>query len=75
MKATRNGGPWVIYQVTIKGQPSGINVVCEQAEWDALDGVNPGLHTLVRAGIPSEAEAEREARAAMPALQAGPRKH
>jgi hypothetical protein len=75
MRQSRYIGPWVVYQLTLKGQPSGINVVCEQAEWDALDGANPGVHTLVRAGIETEGEAERHARAGMPALQTGPRKY
>jgi hypothetical protein len=75
MRQTRYSGLWVVYQLTLKGQPSGINVVCEEAEWDALDRANPGVHTLVRAGIATEGEAERHARAAMPALLTGPRKY
>jgi hypothetical protein len=65
----------VVYQVTLKGHPSGINVVCEQAEWDALDRANPGLHTLIMAGIATEGEAERQARAGMPALLTSPKKY
>jgi hypothetical protein len=75
MRSSRNAGPWVVYQLSVKGQPSGINVVCEQAEWDALDGANPGVHTLVKAGIVTEGEAERHARDGMPALMTGPRKY
>jgi len=75
MRPTRGTGPWVVYQMTLKGQPSGINVVCEQAEWDALDRANPGLHTLIKAGIATEGEAERHARAGMPALLTSPRKY
>jgi hypothetical protein len=40
-------------------------VVCEQAEWNALDHDQPGGPTLVQAGIASEAEAERVARDGM----------
>ena len=53
---------WVVYRVTIKGQTAGPNAVCEQAEWEAMERDRPGLHTLIRAGITSEGEAERLAR-------------
>ncbi len=53
---------WVVYQMTLKGQPSGINAVCEQGEWDDMEQDRPGHHTLVRAGIASECEAEKLAR-------------
>ena len=75
MRSTRDAGPWVVYERTVKGRPSGINVVCEQADWDALDGESPGVHTLVRAGIATEGEAERQARAATPALLTCPKKY
>ena len=39
---------WVVYQVTIHGNPSGINAVCEQGEWDAMERDRPGYHKLVR---------------------------
>jgi hypothetical protein len=53
---------WVVYRVTLKGQADGPNAVCEQAEWEALERDRPGVHTLIRAGIASEGEAERLAR-------------
>jgi len=53
---------WVVYLMTLHGKPSGMNAVCEQGEWDAMERGRPGYHTLVRAGITSEAEAERLAR-------------
>jgi hypothetical protein len=53
---------WVVYKMTIHKQPEGMNAVCEQSEWDAMERARPGYHALVRAGIPSEAEAERLAR-------------
>ena len=53
---------WVVYLVTLHGKHSGMNAVCEQSEWDALELARPGYHTLVRAGIGSEGEAERIAR-------------
>lgn len=65
----------MVYQLSLKGQPSGINVVCEQSDWDALDGANPGVHTLVKSGITNEGEAERHARDCMPALSNSPRKY
>ena len=55
---------WVVYRMTIYGKPSDTNSVCEQHEWEAMERDQPGLHTLVKAGIPSETEAERLARGA-----------
>jgi hypothetical protein len=54
--------------MTHKGQPTANNVVCDQAEWDALEEAQPGVHTLVMGGFTNEGEAERHARAAMPTL-------
>ena len=48
--------------MTIHGKPSGMDVVCEQSEWEAMERAQPGYHTLVQAGITNEAEAERLAR-------------
>ena len=53
---------WVVYTMDPLGKTPGINVVCEQTEWDALELAHPGRHTLVRSGITNEAEAERLAR-------------
>ena len=53
---------WVVYQMTIHGKPAGMNAVCEQSEWDAMELGRPGYHKLVRAGITNEGEAERLAR-------------
>jgi hypothetical protein len=53
---------WVVYRVTVKGKPSETCAVCEQAEWDEMERVQPGHHTLVLAGITNEGEAERLAR-------------
>jgi hypothetical protein len=75
MKLTHQVGPWAVYRLTVRGQPSGINVVCEQSEWDALEGEHPGIHTLVKGGIANEGEAERCARAGMPGLLTNPRKY
>ena len=38
------------------------NVVCEQAEWDAIEDSRPGFHTLLHSGIKTEQEAEKLAR-------------
>ncbi len=54
---------WVVYKMKLVG-PAGANAVCEQTEWDEMERINPGYHTLVRQGIASEAEAERLAREA-----------
>jgi hypothetical protein len=64
----------VVYQLTHKGQPTGNNVVCEQAEWEALEAQQPGVHTFVMGGFTNEGEAERHARAAMPTLADKPKR-
>jgi hypothetical protein len=53
---------WVVYKMTIHGKLSGVNAVCKQDEWDAMEQDRPGYHTLVQAGIATEGEAERLAR-------------
>ena len=53
---------WVVYRMALRHCPDGMRAVCEQAEWDAMELARPGYHTLVRAGIPNETEAERLAR-------------
>jgi hypothetical protein len=53
---------WVVYQMTLHNKAVGMKAVCEQSEWDAMELARPGYHTLIRAGIPTEGEAERLAR-------------
>ena len=53
---------WVVYRMTIHGKPTGMNAVCEQGEWEAMELASPGYHTLIREGITNEGEAERLAR-------------
>jgi hypothetical protein len=61
MKA-EDSGTWVVYRMTLHGKVLGVNAVCSQGEWDAMELARPGYHTLVRAGITSEGDAERAAR-------------
>ena len=56
-------GSWVVYLKALHGQQEPVRAVCEQGEWDALELAQPGVHTLIRAGITNEGEAERLARA------------
>ena len=58
MKATL----WVVYEIGAAQKDQGMNVVCEQDEWDALESAHPGKHKLIRTGITNEGEAERLAR-------------
>ena len=53
---------WVVYEIGAAGKNEGINVVCEQDEWEALELAQPGKHKLIRTGITNEGEAERLAR-------------
>jgi hypothetical protein len=55
-------GPWVVYQMPVKGTPEGMRGICQQAEWEAMELARPGVHTLIQAGIANEGEAERLAR-------------
>jgi hypothetical protein len=52
---------WVVYKMNRAG-PLGPSAVCEQSEWDEMEREQPGYHTLIRAGITNEPEAERLAR-------------
>ena len=53
---------WVVYRQVIRGVPEGINAVCEQAEWEAMQLAKPGQQQLIQTGIANEGEAERLAR-------------
>ncbi len=53
---------WVVYRMTIHGKESGMNAVCQQSEWDAMEQAQPGHHKLIQAGIANEGQAERLAR-------------
>ena len=62
LMSTQKTESWVVYKMTIHKKPEGMNAVCEQSEWDAMERARPGYHTLVRSGITNEGEAERLAR-------------
>jgi hypothetical protein len=62
MSQARKDVSWVVYVMTVPKQEVGTNAVCEQSEWDEMERCRPGYHRLVRAGITSEAEAEKLAR-------------
>lgn len=53
---------WVVYRMTLHGKVCGMSAVCEQGEWEVMERIKPGYHTLVQAGIANEGEAERLAR-------------
>lgn len=61
MRQTQTCVAWVVYRMTMPKQVGG-NVVCEQAEWDAIELARPGYHTLLHSGIKTEQEAEKLAR-------------
>jgi hypothetical protein len=52
---------WVVFKMKFAGG-LGPNAVCDQAEWEEMERLNPGRNTLVLSGITSEPEAERLAR-------------
>jgi hypothetical protein len=54
---------WAVYTTGTTGKVGGgVNVVCEQSQWEEMERAQPGRHTLVRDDIASESEAERLAR-------------
>lgn len=55
---------WVVYRrsMTSHKKVFETNAVCDQAEWEAMELAEPGLHTLIRDRITSEEEAEKLAR-------------
>jgi hypothetical protein len=64
MRPTEICRAWVVYRMTLCKYTNAVggNVVCEQREWDAIESAEPGLHSLIRAGIKTEQEAEKLAR-------------
>lgn len=62
MRTNVEPASWVVYRMQVRGRSEGMNAVCEQREWDAMELGQPGHHTLIRAGIANEGEAERLAR-------------
>lgn len=62
MNKTEKPKLWVVYRMTIHNKAIGVNAVCKQSEWDAMELARPGYHTLIKAGITNEGEAERLAR-------------
>jgi hypothetical protein len=62
MRNTEMSTLWVVYRMTVRGKTSGVNAVCEQSEWEAMERAQPGYHTLIQAGITNEGEAEQLAR-------------
>ncbi len=62
MRRTETCIAWVVYRMTLPKQAIGGNVVCEQAEWDALELARPGYHVLLHSGLKTEQEAEKLAR-------------
>jgi hypothetical protein len=71
MRETEQAVTWVVYKMTLHGTTVGVNAVCSQEEWDALDLARPGYHTLVQAGITTEGEAEQMARVGPDGVPAG----
>src|SRR4051794_30882352 len=59
MSQPKQSASWVVYLMTLNKQPGGMNAVCEQSEWEEMERARPGYHTLIRAGITTEAEAEK----------------
>jgi hypothetical protein len=63
MRKDKKSVSWVVYTTGETGKVGGgVNVVCEQSEWEEIERTQPGHHTLVRDGIASESEAEKLAR-------------
>ena len=61
MRIAESTGPWIVYRMTVHNKP-GVNAMCTQSEWEAMEREKPGYHTLIQGGITNENEAERLAR-------------
>jgi hypothetical protein len=53
---------WAVYKKITKKSPEGMNAVCEQEAWNAMELAKPGQQPLIQGGIANEAMAERLAR-------------
>ena len=53
---------WAVYKKTTKKAPEGMNAVCQQEEWDAMELAKPGMQQLIQGGIANEGMAEQLAR-------------
>jgi hypothetical protein len=42
MLSTSKVVSWVVYKMTLYGKEAGVNAVCDQAEWDAMESSRPG---------------------------------
>jgi hypothetical protein len=62
MRHTEESKSWVVYQMMVHGKLVGGGAVCEQREWEAMQRIQPGHHTLIQANIANEGEAEALAR-------------
>ena len=62
MRQREKSPSWVVYLMTLRGDHPPIMAVCMQSEWEAMERVHPGYHTLVQSGITDETEAEKLAR-------------
>jgi hypothetical protein len=62
---------WVVYRMTVHKKPNEGIAVCEQQEWDAMERLQPGYHTLIEGGIANEAQAEQLARSSTVDSSAG----
>jgi hypothetical protein len=60
---------WVVYVTGAESRHAGLSSVCRQSEWDEMERLRPGQHTLVRSGIASEGEAEILARSGLVAAE------
>jgi hypothetical protein len=67
---SRRAESWVVYRVGMKNGGEGPVAVCEHPDWAALEQSQPGVHTLLHAGIGTEAEADRIARGEPPPARA-----
>ena len=46
MRKTEEAVAWVVYTMAVDKKPEGMNVVCEQGDWDAMELDRPGHHKL-----------------------------
>ena len=62
-------GPFAVYVMTVRrrnGMVEGVNAMCDQADWEAMEKARPGEQPLIRGDIRSETAAEHLARTSPP---------
>ena len=45
---------WVVYEKQVPGKPK-MTLLCDQAEWDEMESIQPSYNVIIRSGSPTRA--------------------